>query len=198
MNFLILHGTLGNPEGNWFPYLAGELEKLGHKTLRPQLPKDQTPDNWQKAIGEAVEKLGGVGDSVVIVAHSMSCLAVCRYLETRASPIRACFFVAPFAQDLPVLEPVKSLNLPFVQKYVDWAKVRQNGSRFICFAGSNDPYVPTAIARDFADKLNAEYVVIENGGHLNSDSGFATFPQLLETIKRTLLTQSTQRDTIGL
>ena len=38
------------------------------------------------------------------------------------------------------------------------------------------------ISRDFANKLNAELTVIKNGGHLNSDSGFTQFPQLLEKI----------------
>ena len=176
MTFLVLHGTLGNPEGNWFPWLAGELEKLGHKALRPQLPKDQTPDNWLQAIGESVPP------DAVIVAHSMSCLAACLYLQSATAPVRACFFVAGFARDVPVQEPVKSLNLPFVQKSADWAKVRQNCPKFVCFAGDNDPYVPIAIARDFASKLGAELVVIPDGGHLNADSGFTQFPQLLDKI----------------
>ena len=162
MNFLILHGTLGSPEGNWFPWLAGELEKLGHRVLRPQLPKRQTPDSWVKAIGESVEKLGG---DTVIVAHSMSCLAACQYLQIRATPIHASFFVAGFATDLPVQEPVKSLNLPFVLRPVDWTKIKSNCFKFVCFAGDNVPNVPIVISRDFADKL---YLTILNQTHIEA------------------------------
>ena len=183
MNFLILHGTLGSPEGNWFPWLAGELEKLGHRTLRPQLPKDQTPDNWIRAIGESV---GDPGGDVTIVAHSMSCLATCLYLQNAKALLRACFFAAGFAQDLPVREPVKSLNLPFVKAPIEWPIVKLNCHKFICFAGDNDPYVPMDIAHDFASKLSAEFIVIKNGGHLNSDSGFTRPPQLLSAIEQVL------------
>ena len=187
MNFLILHGTLGSPESNWFPWLASELEKLGHKTLRPQLPKDQTPDNWIRAIGESV---GDLGSDVTIVAHSMSCLATCLYLQDAKVPISAWFFAAGFAQDLPVREPVKSLNLPFVKAPLDWPKVKSNCHKFICFAGDNDPYVPVDIAHDFASKLSAELIIIKNGGHLNSDSVFTQFPQLLAKIKVSFPTPS--------
>src|SRR3989344_6493455 len=119
MNFLILHGTLGSPDGNWFPWVTGELEKFGHKTLRPQLPtpEGQTPDNWIRVIGESVAKLGGPSDQITIVAHSMSPLAVCHYLSTINTFIHACFFVSGFAQRLPdAEEPFPTLNNPFIDK----------------------------------------------------------------------------------
>lgn len=186
MNFLILHGTLGSPEGNWFPWLAGELEKLGHKTLRPQLPtpEGQTPENWIKTISASVKSVER--ESLIVIAHSRSPLAVCQYLQTLDSPIKACFFVSGFAKRLPPDDIFSPLNDPFDDLSADWAKVRQNCSKFVCFAGDNDPYVPMGVVRDFADKLNAEFIVVPNGGHLNADSGFTRFPQLLDKIKTTL------------
>ena len=52
MNFIIIHGTNGHPEKNWFPWLKNELDKLGHTVYIPQFP---TPDgqnlaNWLKVI----------------------------------------------------------------------------------------------------------------------------------------------------
>jgi len=137
MNFLILHGTLGAPGENWFPWLAGELEKLGHQTLRPQLPtpQGQTPEGWRQAIASAVETLGGLGEDLVFVAHSRSPLAVCH--------------------------------------------------QFVCFASDHDPYVPLDIARDFANRLQAEFIIIPDGKHLGS--AYPRFPQLLDKIKSTVL-----------
>src|SRR3989344_8016787 len=111
MNFLILHGTLGSPDGNWFPWLASELEKLGHETLRPRLPtpEDQTPENWLKVISKV-----GSDKNTIFVAHSRSPLAVCQYLQALDHSVKACFFVSGFAKRLPdTEEPFPTLNNPF-------------------------------------------------------------------------------------
>lgn len=189
MNFVILHGTMGSPDGNWFPWLAGELKKLGHQAIRPQLPTPdgQNPVNWIKEIQKAVESLGGPSNQTYFVAHSMSPLAVCQYLETIDTPIGGCFFVSGFAKaPEKEIEPYVTLNRPFLDKEVDWDKVKNCGKKFVCFAGSDDPYLPQDILKDFADKLKTELIVIPDGGHLNEEFGYIAFPLLLETIKETV------------
>lgn len=189
MNFIILHGTLGSPDGNWFPWLSSELEKLGHKTTRPKLPtpERQNPKEWMKVISKAVDDLGN-SQKTVFVAHSMSPLAVCHYLSNNNKKFRAAFFVSGYAK-MPddIIEPYKTLNKPFVEKKADWAKVRKNCSKIICFTGDNDPYVSLEIQKSFAKACGAkEHVVIPNGGHLNEEFGFTKFPLLLIKIRAEL------------
>jgi predicted alpha/beta hydrolase family esterase len=70
---------------------------------------------------------------------------------------------------------------------VNWEKVRKNCEKFVCFAGNDDPYTPQDILKDFANKVGAEeFIIIPNGGHLNAEFGYTSFPQLLEKIKRVL------------
>lgn len=190
MKFVILHGTMGSPKINWFPWLKKEIEKLGHKVIAPQLPTptEQTPDNWIRAISNAVELLGGPDNRTVIIAHSMSPLAVCLYLSTIDKNIRAAFFVAGFAERLPgVPEPYPTLNNPFVDRPLDWNKVKVNCPEIICFEGDNDPYVSLEIGKRFSKLCGAkEFVVIPNGGHLTEKYGYKKFPLLLEKIRNEL------------
>lgn len=176
---------MGSPNGNWFPWLAGELEKLGHQTIRPKLPtpEGQNPDNWVKEIKIAVEKLGGPDNETVIVAHSMSPLAVCQYLET-IDKKKACFFVSGFAAiSEEEIEPYSTLNGTFIRKGTDWKKVKENCPIIYCFAGDNDPYIPLKILKEFSVLCGAkEFIVIPGGGHLNEESGYITFPFLLDAI----------------
>lgn len=190
MKFIILHGTMGSPDGNWFPWLSKELDKLGHKTVRPQLPtpEGQNPENWVKAIKQAVDSMGGPGNETIIVAHSMSPLAVCQYLETINKKIRACFFVSGFAK-MPdnEIEPYKTLNKMFIDREVDWKKVKTNCKEIVCFAGDNDPYIPLEIEREFSKLCGAKkFIVVPGGGHLNEEFGYTQFPLLLEEIKKEL------------
>jgi predicted alpha/beta hydrolase family esterase len=185
MRFVILHGTMGSPEGNWFPWLAEELEKLGHKTIRPKLPtpEGQNPDNWVRVIKQSVESLGGPDEETIFVAHSMSPLAVCQYLESIDKKIKACFFVSGFAQQIDNEEPFKSLIQPFVDKLPNWEQVKKACSNIRYFVGDNDPYVSINVAKDFAKKCRAkEFIIIPKGGHLNEEFGFTKFPQLLSKI----------------
>lgn len=189
MKFVILHGTMGSPNGNWFPWLAGKLEKMGHKTIRPKLPSPngQNPTEWTKVIKKAVEEIGGPDEETVIVAHSMSPWASCFYLGSINKSIRAAFFISPFAEQIDNEEPFKSLIQPFADGKVDWQKVRMNCSDITCFVGDNDPYVSLSVAKRFAKLVKSKkLIIVPKGGHLNEEFGYTSFPLLLGVIKKNL------------
>jgi len=45
---------------------------------------------------------------------------------------------------------------------------------------NNDSYVKFEIEKEFADIIANKYEIINNGGHLNSESGYDEFEKLLE------------------
>ena len=47
----------------------------------------------------------------------------------------------------------------------------------------NDPHVSSAFSLEFAEKLGSKTILVKNGGHLNAESGFTSFPLVLELCK---------------
>ena len=54
-NYIIIHGSFGSKDGNWFPWLKNELEKDNKDVVIPQMPVgvgNQNFENWSKVLNE--------------------------------------------------------------------------------------------------------------------------------------------------
>ena len=60
--------------------------------------------------------------------------------------------------------------------------VRNYSDEIICFYSKNDPYVKYEVEKEFADTIATKQIVIDDGGHLNSESGYTEFAELLKYI----------------
>ncbi|MBU2051581.1 alpha/beta hydrolase [Patescibacteria group bacterium] len=187
MNVFIFHGTMGSPEGNWFPWLERELKKLGIEVFVPRFPtpKGQTLDNWLKTF-EPYQKL--VNDQTVFVGHSMGSVLALRILEKRTTPILGSILVAPFYQELHLGEEFDKLLRSFINHPFNWEKIKGSCHQFVIFDGDDDPYIPISQPQYIAEKLGAKLIIIPGGKHLNGEQGFFEFPQALEAIKKLKIT----------
>jgi predicted alpha/beta hydrolase family esterase len=63
---VIIHGSYGNPEENWFPWIANEVRKIGHEVITPKLPtpEGQNLDTWRKKF---TEQVGNLTSNMVLV-----------------------------------------------------------------------------------------------------------------------------------
>ena len=50
----------------------------------------------------------------------------------------------------------------------------------MCYYTENDPYVKLEAEKSFADSIATKTVVIKDGGHLNAESGYTEFEELLD------------------
>jgi len=55
-------------------------------------------------------------------------------------------------------------------------------NNIICFYSNNDPYVKFDVEKSFADTISNEQYIIENGGHINAESGYTKFEEILKVI----------------
>jgi predicted alpha/beta hydrolase family esterase len=183
-NIIIIHGSYGSPDENWFPWVKRELERYGHTVYVPKFP---TPDNqglstWKLAFEEYNQY---VTEDTIFVGHSLGPAFILRLLEKTNITVKACFFVSPFIELLNNPE-FDEINKTFLRAEFDWKTILEHSTKFTVFHSDNDPYVPLAYAQNVAKNCNTEVTIIPNGRHLNSDAGYNTFSKLLHMIKKEL------------
>ena len=178
----MLHGAHGGPDTNWFPWLHAALAVEGAEVLRPRLPTPhgQSLKAWLDSYDRYVEPLPTV--PTVLVGHSLGAAFAVRLVERAAKPFAGLFLAAPFVGALG-LPDYDTINQSFFAAPFDWSGIRgRMGAACRCWAGDDDPYVPISRSQEVADRLQCTLEIVPGGGHLNSESGFDTFPQLCDAI----------------
>jgi predicted alpha/beta hydrolase family esterase len=177
---IIIHGSYGNPEENWFPWLSEELEKKGFTTIRPKLP---TPENqnlkvWLK---EFKKQVGDLSPNTILVGHSLAPAFILNILQAGSDSIYGTILVSPFICKLG-LPDFDKVNKSFIRGPFNWEKIKKYAGKIITFGGNDDPYVPIQAMNDVSSFLGTQLIIINKGGHLNTSAGYSTFPLLRDTI----------------
>ena len=74
------------------------------------------------------------------------------------------------------------LDLGLTMYFDNLEDVKQYANEIICFYSDNDPYVKYEVEKDFANKIATEQILIPNAGHINSESGYDTFEDIVNYI----------------
>ena len=178
-NYLLVHGSFSSPFSNWIPWLRKELEKEKLEVYTPDFPTGvgfQNYNNWSKLLKVYVEA-GIINENTVIYAHSIAPIFICKFLVENQIKVKRLVFVCGFNNYLGIDKDYDSVNesmyfdnLEDVKKYCD---------EIICYYSDNDPYVKYDVEKEFADAISTEQYCIPNGGHLNTESNYTEFKDLL-------------------
>jgi len=176
MKIVIVHGYQGTAMGGWRPWLKAELEARGWNVSVPEMPMPDAPrvEEWVATIGKEV---GDEGKDCILVGHSLGCIAILRYLEKEKAA--GAVLVAGFAEKLG--EDFKATN-NFVEKPLDYAKVKKNCGKMAAIFSDNDPYVPVSQEKLFKERLGAATLVLHARGHFSSSEGTTKLPEALALI----------------
>ena len=176
MNYIIIHGSFGSKDGNWFPWLKDKLSN--YDVVVPQFPigvGKQNFDSWSKVLDTLK-----VDINTTIIAHSIAPIFVCKYLITRKIKVKKLIFVCGFNNYISGNNDFDSVNKPM---YIDnLSDIKNYCSDIVCFYSDNDPYIKFEIEKEFADTITTKQYVIHNGGHINSETGYTKFEEILKEI----------------
>ncbi len=176
-NFILIHGTGGNPDEAFYPWLRKELEKKGHNVYTPffQTPIGQSLGNWT----EEFKPYGQyVNEETVFVGRSIGPAFILRLLEESKTSVKAAFLIAGFCSDLGVHQ-----YRPFIETFIDkpfnWEKIRGMCKKFFVYHSDNDTIVQLEKGRELARKLRTRVRLVEGAKHF----GFKKFNLLLKDIE---------------
>ena len=181
-NYLLIHGSFGSPFVNWFPYLRNEIEKKGLVVYTPDFPTGvgyQNYNNWEKVL-ECYLDCGLINENTIIYAHSIGPIFVCKFLVKHKIKVKKLVFVCGFNNYLGINEEYDNVNKTMY--FDDLEEVKELAEEIVCFYSKNDPYVKYDTEKKFANTIATKEIIIDNGGHLNSESGYTEFKELLEFI----------------
>lgn len=177
-NYIILHGSFSSKDENWFPWLKTKLEEKNKEVIVPELPIGvgiQNFDSWSKEL----KKLK-VNENTIIIAHSIAPIFVCKYLITNKIKVKKLIFACGFNNYLGIDKDFDNVNKTM---YIDNFKDIKNYCNDItCYYSDNDPYVKFEIEKEFANTVSSKQFIIKNGGHLNSESGYLEFKEILKSL----------------
>lgn len=177
-NYIILHGSFGSKSGNWFPWLEKELKSKNYQVEVPQMPVGvgiQNYDSWSNELSKLE-----VNENTIIIAHSIAPIFICKYLITRKIKVKKLIFVCGFNNYLGIDKDFDSVN---ESMYIDnLEEIKKYCDNIICYYSNNDPYVKYEVEKDFADTVSNKQYVINNGGHLNAESGYTEFKEILQEL----------------
>jgi len=180
-NAIIIHGTYGSPDENWFPWLKENLENIGYQVEVPLFP---TPDNqslesWLNVFGSLEAKLNA---NSILIGHSLGAAFILTILESLSSPVKAVFLVSGFLGLLNNKE-FDNLNISFTARNFNWSKIKSNVKKIYIYYSDNDPYISIENAKAISKNFDSKLIIIKNAGHFNSKSGYIKFGRLLVDIK---------------
>jgi len=175
MIYLTIPGITNSSEGHW--------QSIWERQFPAQFERIQqgnwdTPDvaDWVDRIDEYVSR--DTAAEIVLVAHSLGCVAVNHWAGKYGRKIGGALLVAPSDCETTKyrdtfastgFDPIPLAPLPF---------------RSVVAASTNDEWVAFDRAQMFANAWNSELVDVGGKGHINGSAGYGQWDDGLELLKR--------------
>jgi len=185
--YYIIHGFMGSNIENWFPWFKEQIDSDNSLCIIPQFPIQLEKHNyshWKKLLDLYNHEYNMMDKQSVFIGHSTGSICALKYILETEMHIDKLILVSGFNNylDKDVNDIHNKINPTYYVDENDLSKINDYVNEIICIYGDNDPYIPQEVFHDLASKINAKEVIINNGGHLNKQSGYTSFKELMKYI----------------
>ncbi len=170
-NAIIFHGTGGNPEVAWYPWLDQQLTARGYRVERPHHPGINI-----EPIAEFLPKVLDAHDfdaDTVLIGHSGGAALLLAVLENLRASVAQTILVAGYCTR------VNGSEEPVLQDTYEWDRIRAHGGDLYFINSVDDPYGCDADqGRLLFDHLGGTQIIRNDGHFGDHDQPFETFELL--------------------
>lgn len=178
-NYFIIHGSFSSPYSNWFSWLYDFISSDNKQVYAPDFPIGvgyQNYENWSKLLNVYLD-LGLINENTTIIGHSIAPVFITKFLIENKVKVKKLIFVCGFNNYLGINDEYDNVNKSMYLENLE--EVKQYAKDIICFYSDNDPYVKYEVEKQFADEISTEQIILKEAGHINSESGFDIFEEIV-------------------
>ena len=172
---LILHGWGGSDYPHWEAHTARELIKDNFIVSFPELPNKDFPDlqEWLNFL----EKEFNHFKPDIVICHSLANMLWFHFIDKfKIKEIDKLMLVSPVSQNCEIDE---------LKTFFPYPINKDLKSKDIIMVGCTiDNYMSQDEILDLQSQLNIGLKILENAGHINTDSGYGKLDCAIEWIKR--------------
>lgn len=168
---LIAPGYCGSGDNHWQTYW--EKENTEYIRIEQRDWSQPIADEWTETIEKFVRE---AKTEVIVVAHSLGCIALALWAQKTKLRIKGALLVAPPNTDdeklksiLKGFSPVPQHKLPFPS---------------ILLASTNDPYRSIEESEALAERWGSQFVNLGAVGHINGASNLKNWPEGREYLNK--------------
>ena len=164
---LIIPGLGGSGPEHWQSLWEGSHPEY-HRVRQSEWERPRCAD-WVSNLDAAIS---AANQPVVLVAHSMGCMAVVHWAATTGNPdkrVAAALLVSPADVEAETIPsgPTEFAPCPLIRLPL----------KSIVVASTNDPFATLDRTKTFAGAWGSELVILESAGHINAASGHGPWPE---------------------
>ena len=170
---LLLHGWGGSDYPHWQSWLAGEIAKDYGKVSFLKFSNFNTPklDVWMSELQAELKDF----QPDIVICHSLAntlWFHLCNTTEIQA--VEKLYLIAP---------PSLTCTTQEIQEFFP-LKAPKNlyAKEVLLVTSTNDPYLTQEEAQELQQSLHVRMEVIQNGGHININSGYGAWPWIKEQL----------------
>lgn len=165
VNKIIVPGLHNSDPQHWQSHLERQFPQEYMRILQEDWDRPNA-DLWVPAIERQLQ--GYKHEELILIGHSIGCIAIVKCLEQYQHLIKGALLVAP--------SDAEQANFPDYIRGFKPIPLRRLGFPSIVVASDNDHVTSLERARFFAQHWGSKLEVLKSAGHIESASGFGPWP----------------------